>query len=98
MSFWDDDFYLNRENITFKDTIAIREKDNKGWLDYLAFSKEQLKRGSNFAEVNKKKENFSFHIFWFLLKILYSLIFSFFFFFYKFLVQNFATRNHCREN
>ena len=81
MSFWDDDFYLNRENITFKDTIAIREKDNKGWLDYLAFSKEQLKRGSNFAEVNKKKRKFFFSYFLVPFKNFIFINFFFFFFF-----------------
>ena len=53
MSFWDVEHNLNKGNITFEDTIAKRDNFG-GYL--LAFSKEELKKGSNFAQVKKKKK------------------------------------------
>ena len=54
MSFWDVEHNLNKVNITFEDTIAKRES---GAFYFVAFSKEELKKGSNFAQVKKKKLN-----------------------------------------
>ena len=55
MSFWDVENNQNKENnITFEDTIAKRESG--GCYYFLVFSKEELKKGINFAQVKKKKK------------------------------------------
>ena len=54
MSFWDVEHNLNKiNNITFEDTIAKRGSVG-GY--FLVFSREELKKGSNFAQVRKKKK------------------------------------------
>ena len=52
MSFCDFEHNLNEGNIIFEDTIAKRESEGSYYL--LAFSKEELLKGTNFAQVKKE--------------------------------------------